>query len=197
MALPSIPEILSNSSKLNTALSILFEPSPILTSNLVPQIFNQQPTITSYVELISIAINIINSWNDTLRAEFVAGHPRIGEIHNLSSLSAKEQGESVATTATTTPPDVLSRLVHLNACYEWTYPGLRYITFVDGRSRADIVIEMENVLGIGHSMASADPPLVTFEAIDVGSDRWRNELNRATEDVGKIAKNRLKALQAA
>ena len=45
------------------------------------------------------------------KAAFVAGHPRIGEVHNLSRLSAGEQA------AAATPPEVLARLAHLNACY--------------------------------------------------------------------------------
>jgi 2-oxo-4-hydroxy-4-carboxy--5-ureidoimidazoline (OHCU) decarboxylase len=86
--------------------------------------------------------------------------------------------------------------VYLNACYERTYPGLRYISFVNGRSRAAIAAEIEDVLGIEHSLDSEEPALETFEAADVGGNRWKGELDRATKDVGRIAKSRLKSLGA-
>jgi 2-oxo-4-hydroxy-4-carboxy--5-ureidoimidazoline (OHCU) decarboxylase len=196
--LPPLSNILSNPAELDAALSILFEPSPILTSTLVPQLSStlaQEPFITSYTELIDIAISTINTWDDELRAQFIAGHPRIGESNDLSNLSAKEQGASTSTDATAaTPPDVLRRLAHLNACYERAYPGLRYITFVNGRSRAVIAEEIEDVLGVEHSLEDGEPPLEMFEAYDAGEERWKDELNRATEDVGRIAKNRLNTL---
>jgi len=195
--LPPISKILSSPPELATTLSILFEPSPILYSTLAPQLsstFSQQPIITTYSELIDITISTLNTTcGDTLRAQFIAGHPRIGESHNLSDLSAKEQGASNTATIAT-PPDVLHRLAHLNACYERTYPGLRYITFVNGRSRAAIAEEIEDVLGIAHSLEGGEPPLESFEAVDVGGNRWKDELDRATQDVGRIAKSRLKAL---
>jgi len=105
----------------------------------------------------------------------------------MSNLSAKEQGAI-------TSPEVLGRLAHLNACYEYTYPGLRYITFANGRNRAAIAEEIEDVLGIEHSLQSGEPPLQMFEAVDVGGKKWIDELNRAVQDVGRIAKNRLKSL---
>jgi len=200
-ALPGLLEIISSSpdvdSPLATSLSILFEPSPILFSTLVPQLalsFGRDPPIKSYTELIDTSINTINAWDDTLKAQFVAGHPRIGESHNLSNLSAKEQGASVSTRITATPPEVIRRLAHLNACYEHAYPGLRYITFVNGRSRAVIAEEIEDVLEIDHSLEAEKPKLDSFEVFEVGGEKWRAELNRATQDVGRIAKSRLKTL---
>lgn len=195
VSLPELSETLSSPWELATALSILFEPSPILSSTLAPQLsstLKRKPLITTYAELVDIAISTVNTWDNTLAAEFIAGHPRIGESHNLSNLSAKEQGAS--TTAIATQSDVLHRLAHLNACYERTYPGLRYITFVNGRSRAAIAEEIEDVLGIDHSLESGKPPVEKLKAVNVGGDRWKGELDRATKDVGRIAKSRLKAM---
>ena len=67
---------------------------------------------------------------------------------------------------------------------------------MNGRSRAAIVKEIEDVLGIEHSLEAGNPPLEKFEAVDVGGSKWKSELNRATQDVGRIAKSRLKALAA-
>lgn len=135
------------------------------------------------------AIALIDGWDDELKKEFVAGHPRIGESKGLSSLSAKEQG---AAKVQATPPEVLERLSHLNKCYEHVYPGLRYITFVNGRSRAAIAEELENVLGLQHG--GVEQGVETLKVERVGSGKWKAELGRAVEDVGKIAKSRLAGL---
>lgn len=185
-------------SHLTNALSLLFEPSPPLTSDLVPQLesalLKSTSPITTYTQLIETALEIIRSWPDELKARFIAAHPRIGEVKSLSALSAKEQGQTGGIVVHPTPPEVLARLAHLNKCYEHRYPGLRYITFVNGRSRAVIAEEMEDVLGISHSLSPDQPPVETLGVIEMGSEEWRRELYRAVEDVGKIAKSRLSAL---
>lgn len=168
----------------------------MLQNKLTPQLADalKNETPTSYSHVIDIAIQIVQSWEHTLQAEFIAGHPRIGESKNLSSLSAKEQGST--NTARATPPEVLARLAHLNACYERRYPGLRYITFVNGRSRAEIAVEIEDVLGIAHSLDEGTPAVESFEPIAVESAEWVAELKRAVVDVGRIAKSRLATLEA-
>ncbi|KAI0073264.1 hypothetical protein K474DRAFT_232465 [Panus rudis PR-1116 ss-1] len=190
-SLPSLDEISASSpaadSPLATALSVFFEPSPILLNELVPQIASEldQTEISSYNDLIDLSLNIISSsWDVTLKSQFISGHPRIGEVKNLSHLSTKEQ----ATVAT--PPEVLARLEELNRLYEKKYPGLRYITFVNGQSRAMIVEEMEEFLGVGKGAVN----LEEVEEVPNGSAEWRDELERAVVDVGRIARSRLKTL---
>ena len=170
------------------SIGILFESSDILEAKLVP---NLAETITkspaasrpkSYSDLIDLSLRNINTWDDLERAAFIAGHPRIGEVKGLSALSAAEQA------AKATSPEVLTRLEYLNAQYEKAFPGLRYITFVRGRSRAEIVPEMEAVLKRG-----------TREEQDVGiyfpgTDEWLKELDRAIHDIGLIAKARIQHL---
>ncbi|KAF4611085.1 hypothetical protein D9613_006914 [Agrocybe pediades] len=198
--LPTLQDIQSSPSGPHSALSktldILFEHSPILVNTLEPQLhaaFKQADTpISSYSQLIDIALEIIGQWDVQAQSVFISGHPRIGESKNLSTLSASEQG---AQGVKPTPPEVLSRLAHLNACYEKVYPGLRYITFVNGRSRAEIVEEMEQVLNIPHSLSADGPSLDTLLSVDQGSEEWKSELSRAVQDVGKIAKSRLRVFQ--
>ncbi|PFH51933.1 hypothetical protein AMATHDRAFT_141465 [Amanita thiersii Skay4041] len=178
-------------SHLATALTILFEHSHILLSVLTPQLakaFKEGLSISSYRDLIDVALNHITTWDIDSQARFISGHPRIGENKNLSALSTNEQA------AQATPPEVLGRLAHLNACYEKVYPGLRYITFVNGRSRTAIVEEMEDVLNFEHSMSPNQPALEELETVSFGSDVWRSELNRAVGDVGRIGKSRLVTL---
>lgn len=87
---------------------------------------------------------------------------------------------------------MLSRLSHLNACYEKKYPGLRYITFVNGRSRQAIAEEMEESLGLEHSLSSTEPPVSDVNGVEPSADEWKSELQRAIGDIGSIAKSRLK-----
>lgn len=206
MALPSLRDIVSNASKntedatalLATTVSLLFEPSPILFSKLVPQLttsLSEDPSsVTTFANLIDKAVEFINLWDDGDKADFIKGHPRIGESHNLSKLSAKEQGGNNTNASQATPPEVLARLAHLNACYEHVYPDLVYITFVNGRSRAAIAEEMEDALGIEHSLDVGKPPVRELAVVEKGEMKWRSELNRAVVDVGRIAKSRLKGL---
>ena len=170
------------------SISILFEPSDILEAKLVP---NLAETITkspaasrpkSYSDLIDLSLRSISTWDDLERAAFIAGHPRIGEVKGLSALSAAEQAAKATST------EVLIRLEYLNAQYEKAFPGLRYVTFVRGRSRAEIVPEMEAILERG-----------TGEEQDVGiyfpgTDEWLKELDCAIHDIGLIAKARLQHL---
>ncbi|KAF9820623.1 hypothetical protein IEO21_01326 [Rhodonia placenta] len=195
-SLPPIEYVLSSTADPNSplaqALAILFEPTPTLFSELVPglvsHIASRSTPITSYSELIDASLDVIATWDDDLKAQFIAGHPRIGEVKGLSHLSAKEQA------ATATPPEVLARLAHLNACYEHLYPGLRYITFVNGRSRAAIKDEMEGVLGVEPSLSASQPSASSIAVVQTGTKEWKDELERAVVDIGKIAQSRLKAL---
>ncbi|KAJ6504896.1 Oxo-4-hydroxy-4-carboxy-5-ureidoimidazoline decarboxylase [Mycena vitilis] len=193
-SLPSIDDV--DESKIGDVLSVLLEPSDILSSALVPPFvasLSNGTRYTSYPDLIDAAIHEVGRWDLALRAQFIAGHPRIGETKNLSALSAKEQGATPAVAPT--PPEVLARLAHLNACYERGYPGLRYITFVNGRSRAAIALEMEDVLVLPHSLLPDQPAVEEITQIEAGAEAWRNELDRAVVDVGRIAKARLGAMK--
>lgn len=185
-------------SQLSIWLSILFESSPILLDKLVPQLIAHlanpaTPPPSSYQQILNDALAIIDDWAPLDRAKFIAGHPRIGEVNNLSKLSAKEQ----ATVAT--PAHILARLEHLNACYEHAYPGLRYIIFVDGRTRAAIVPLLEEAIGLEPASLTAEddpaqPPVSSVQQYEVEGEAWTRELNRAITDVGLIAQARLSAM---
>ncbi|KAG5639086.1 hypothetical protein H0H81_007030 [Sphagnurus paluster] len=196
-SLPKISE-LSNSvsgplSPLARSLSILFEHSSVLVNRLEPELAESLAPLSSYSELIDTALTALRSWSRSLQSEFISGHPRIGETQNLSNLSAIEQGDAKSG-ASPTPPEVLARLAHLNACYEARYPGLRYITFVNGRSRQAIAEEMEDRLDFEHSLSRDIPPVSSVRAVEVNSPEWDVELQRALGDIGLIAKSRLTSL---
>ncbi len=193
--LPSVSEIYasrdtSRDGPLARAFVTLFEPSPALFENLVPSVIATIADPESHIPrrtfngLIDIGIRELNDWPHSQQASFLGGHPRIGEIKGLSALSASEQA------AHATRPEVLARLLELNEEYERRYPGLRYITFVNGRSRKMIMEEREEKLGIGDGWEKGDSKKVH----PLGSEAWVSEVRRALRDIGKIAKSRLEAL---
>lgn len=190
-------------------LTQLFEHSDILTNKLIPELLQSTqstPLVVDTIDptdaLIDRTIAIIHAWDADEQAQFIVAHPRIGENKQLSALSAKEQsGGLSATTRVETPPEVLQRLEHLNACYEHMYSGLRYITFVNGRSRAAIAREMEDKLHLGHPLESYpngpplnEPALESLSCVVKSSEEWSKELERAVDDVGRIAKSRKKTV---
>ncbi|KAF8318735.1 hypothetical protein DL93DRAFT_339784 [Clavulina sp. PMI_390] len=167
---------------------VLFEPSDIIDATLAPSIASTIAALPSdalpksYSDLIDLAMKDIATWEDSERAVFISGHPRIGEVSNLSALSAAEQASKQ------TPPEVLARLEYLNDQYEKAFPGLRFITFVNGRSRAEIIPEMEGLLGFAPGEEAGVG--MNFP----GTDEWNGELERAVKDVGLIAKARVKGM---
>jgi len=173
------------------AFATLFEPSSALFEFLVPSVITIVADPEKHIPrrtfdaLIDIGMRELDDWPHSQQASFIGGHPRIGEVKGLSALSASEQA------AHATPPEILARLSELNEEYERRYPGLRYITFVNGRSRKMIMEEMEEKLGIGGGWEKGD----SKEIHRLGSEEWVSEVRRALKDIGKIAKSRLVALK--
>ncbi|KAL8284172.1 hypothetical protein RQP46_004921 [Phenoliferia psychrophenolica] len=133
-------------------LSLLLEPSAPLSTLLAPQLHaelqrrqaSSEPLPKTYAELLAISASLVEQWAIEDQAVFLSAHPRIGETKNLSALSGAEQSGKGNDE---TPGYVLKRLSMLNSLYEESYPTLRYTTFVNGRSRAEIAQEMETLLG--------------------------------------------------
>ena len=137
MSLPSINEF--NASDLSS-LSLLFEHSSHLQSILS----NQKPFL-SYEDLINQTHQVLLNLNIDEQKEILNSHPRIGApLQSISKLSQAEQGREEVDLETT-----LKRLAFLNDKYESKF-GFRFVVFVNGRLRSDIVkvmeIRMENNL---------------------------------------------------
>ncbi|KAK6906653.1 hypothetical protein I204_00536 [Kwoniella mangroviensis CBS 8886] len=195
---------LSSAPALESLLVLLFEPSTALRNLLVPSVLlrltaRSEPP-SSYNELIDICQEVSSDWTWDEKAEFISGHPMIGEVKGLSKLSGKEQGNSTAT-----PKVVLDRLAHLNELYCTIFPGLRYITFVNGRSRAAIIPEFESILNLPLSPQplsddfSTNQPSLDSEEVKrriklPESDAWKKECKRGLGDVWLIGRARLKGL---
>lgn len=205
--LPTLAEAISSRAALEQALCTLLEPSTSLREHLVPALSARlesagsdkrsgngpaQSRPTAYTDLVDAAEAEVATWSPADKADFLGGHPRIGEVKNLSALSSKEQSG-----ATQTPPEVLAKLETLNALYESRYPKLKYVTYVAGRTRAQVAEDLEAFLmpkpaeGEKDSEGAGPPPTATYSE---GSPEWTRELERGLKDVFKIAKARLRAL---
>lgn len=121
-------------------LDLLFEPSPEIHSTLVPVI--RKESYTSYNSLIDacharfrglVAESTASKPNPTLLS-VLGSHPRLGAKKVESAQSIAEQaklgGES-------------EELARLNREYEERFPGLRYVVFVNGRGRPEIMEDMK------------------------------------------------------
>ena len=82
--------------------------------------------------VVARAREVIRHMTEAERIAVLNAHPRIGAATGLSARSAAEQNDG------TTDRDTLRTLELLNAEYERTF-GFRFVVFVNGRSRAQIV----------------------------------------------------------
>lgn len=94
--------------------------------------------------------------------EALGTHPRIGQRVNISEQAALEQGSDE-------DPVLLAALVKLNKTYEQKY-GFRFVVFVDGRPRAEILSVLRQRL-----QNSRDEELAAGldDVVAIALDRWR------------------------
>ena len=146
--LPSISDLPALSSADQTkVLDLLFEPSPPLHSLTIPLL--QSSSFTSYTSLAnqirshlhSLLSSSSPSSLSTLDA-ILQSHPRLGASKVDSAQSRAEQA-SLGNAAEG------EKLKQLNEEYERTFPGLRYVVFVNGRSREVIMENMRRRIARG------------------------------------------------
>ena len=109
-----------------------------MSPTAVAEAFERAPGLAERVgegdpaAVIESARSILGTMSDAERVAVLNAHPRIGATAGLSARSAAEQG------AGTSDAETLRALGSLNAEYERTF-GFRFVVFVNGRSRAEIV----------------------------------------------------------
>ncbi|EGG03697.1 uncharacterized protein MELLADRAFT_37958, partial [Melampsora larici-populina 98AG31] len=168
------------------ALSLLFEVSESIDRCLIPLLQKIESPCHTYEDLILVCQQIVEEEFDLEdRVSFLGSHPRIGEVKGLSKISANEQQNHKPTDPKNCFDVALQRL---NRVYEASYPGLRYVTFVNGRSREEIMHEMQHKL-------YGDGGLQDTLMIHERDDAWHIEVARGIKDVFKIAVSRLGVLQ--
>ncbi|KAF2767726.1 hypothetical protein EJ03DRAFT_248496, partial [Teratosphaeria nubilosa] len=147
--LPAIEKIPALSAEQRAEiLDLLFEPSTHLHTLSVPLL--QEKTFSSYPGLISAiglqltAFSESASTSDTQWLESILGsHPRLGAKKVESAQSQAEQAQLKGSA------EEAEQLRMLNEEYEAKYPGLRYVVFVNGRSRAVIMDDMRARIASG------------------------------------------------
>jgi 2-oxo-4-hydroxy-4-carboxy--5-ureidoimidazoline (OHCU) decarboxylase len=117
-------------------LSLLFEPSPALNAILVPKI-RSHTQLTSYADLANLTRKTLLALppTDPTLIEILAAHPRLGAKKVDSAQSQAEQ-QSLG------DEEERAQLAKLNEEYEARFPGLRYVVFVNGRSREVVMEDM-------------------------------------------------------
>lgn len=137
--LPDVTTLASlDEAQLTSVLDLLFEPSKELHTLALPTL--KAITFATYPELIDtlrdqlLVIAKTFHPDPSARAPLLSilgSHPRLGAKKVDSQQSAAEQASLGAES---------EKLAALNAEYEAQFPGLRYVVFVNGRSR-DVIME--------------------------------------------------------
>ncbi|KAK6207623.1 OHCU decarboxylase [Colletotrichum tabaci] len=144
-SLPNIDTLTHSSEEEQTKiLDALFEPSPAIHGLILPSI--SAASFQSYDELITHCHETFQALIDDSahKAELhsiISSHPRLGAKKVESAQSAAEQAQLQSGDAT--------ELATLNAEYEAKFPGLRYVVFVNGRGRPEIMANMRERISRG------------------------------------------------
>lgn len=125
-------------------LDLLFEPAPQLHTLSLPLLHSE--TFASYPDLIAAvgaqlsALADSSSTSDTAWLnDILSSHPRLGAKKVDSAQSAAEQAKLQQGGA-----EEAEKLKVLNEEYEKAFPGLRYVVFVNGRGRGEIMEDMKS-----------------------------------------------------
>ena len=157
----------------------LFEPSPelhVLLSSKSEELLAESDPSPSGPRVCQDTITTIRKWLLALlgRPELdriLNSHPRLGAKKVDSKHSQKEQAELSS---------AMEELQELNERYEETFPGLRYVYFVNGRDRNEIMQNMK------FRIARGDIALERKEGVyamcDIASDRLSSIAGRTADD---------------
>ncbi|KAF4591383.1 Oxo-4-hydroxy-4-carboxy-5-ureidoimidazoline decarboxylase [Ophiocordyceps camponoti-floridani] len=174
MELPAI-KILSScpEPEQKAALDLLFEPSAAMHEMLVPIV--QSTTHTSYDDLITACQQHLTSLATQEMGpkllSILGSHPRLGAAKVSSQQSVAEQASLVGGGGGGGDEDEAQTqtLSSLNAEYETRFPGLRYVVFVNGRPRSDIMRDMRLRIDRGDYAREVDAALEAM--CDIARDR--------------------------
>ncbi|KZP01649.1 hypothetical protein CALVIDRAFT_594346 [Calocera viscosa TUFC12733] len=189
--IPTLDDVTSPYDGVNHPLAqymqLVFEPSSTIEDNLpaLHAALTANPP-KSHADVIDAFAAIVKTSPWRARTPLLTAHPAIGQKKKLSALSATEQRSSE-----TVDPSVQEELIILNRAYETKYPGLRYVTWVNGRTKAQIAEEMKRMLEV-HTVESIDPSVIVPYV--PGSSEWIEELDRGAEATMNIAKDRTNKL---
>lgn len=142
--------------KVSSVLGLLFEPTDSLnkliyttiiqpsssSSNSNSNSLDSYPTLIEKVRtLLLTSINPSDDSQKDLVSEIIAAHPRLGSKKVDSEQSKKEQASLQS--GSQQQLQLQQKLNELNQVYEKTFPGLRFVVFVNGRPLPEILKIME------------------------------------------------------
>ncbi|KAI1204359.1 Oxo-4-hydroxy-4-carboxy-5-ureidoimidazoline decarboxylase [Annulohypoxylon truncatum] len=159
---------------IKSALDALFEPSADLHDLAIPSI-HDSPPFSSYESLVkhvgAILSQLAQSSSSDAREKLhgvLGSHPRLGEKKVESAQSRAEQAH-LNTGNSKDKEEEATKLKALNDEYESKFPGLRYVVFVNGRSRAVVMQNMRERIDRGDIRAEE---LEAIQAmVDIALDR--------------------------
>ncbi|GMM30608.1 hypothetical protein DAMA08_033530 [Martiniozyma asiatica (nom. inval.)] len=177
---------LLNDAELIELLNILYEKCPPLTNFLLPRLRSLEPQPHSVPDLLQFCDNElmqlvlpyipntprekIEPGERSLLCDIVAAHPRLGVPKNITGESLSEHSNSEQQSLQGGDPKLAEKLLKLNYQYEEQFPGLRFVVFVNGRSR-EIIMEI-----MRERIARNNWILEVHDAIkdmsDIAIDRW-------------------------
>lgn len=125
-------------------LSLLFEPSPFLHTTLAPLLQTPHPTYPSLISSIKTHLLSLRTTDPSLLLSILASHPRLGAKKVESAQSQAEQAKLQAG-----GEEEGRVLAELNEEYERKFPGLRFVVWVNGRGRGEIMSIMRERIARG------------------------------------------------
>lgn len=165
--LPTLP-----SETQSTILSLLFEPSPSLHTTLSPLLATPHPSYPSLVSAIKSHLLSLRTTDPQLLLSILASHPRLGAKKVDSAQSAAEQAKLQQGSGADAEEEgrVLGQL---NEEYERKFPGLRFVVWVNGRGRWEIMEIMRERIGRGDWEGERDGAVeVSFSRVSVSLCSW-------------------------
>lgn len=164
---PKLPDVTTLASlpepALISVLDLLFEPSEDLHTLAIPTL--RSITFATYPELIDTLRDQLLAIAQSVQSDpsarqpllsILGSHPRLGAKKVESAQSAAEQAQLQSGAESEA-----EKLAALNMEYEAKFPGLRYVVFVNGRSRDVIMEDMRRRIDRGDFAAEEE------EAINV------------------------------
>lgn len=172
---PAILLPMAGDKTIEWVLDTLFEPSEDLHALAVPAIQNTE-SIGSYEHLIrdigALMSSLAESTAPDARAKLhriLGSHPRLGEKKVESAQSRAEQAHLNASDNSREKEIEAAKLKELNEEYEARFPGLRYVVFVNGRSRAAVMQNMRERIDRGDIRAEEREAIQAM--VDIALDR--------------------------
>jgi 2-oxo-4-hydroxy-4-carboxy--5-ureidoimidazoline (OHCU) decarboxylase len=110
--------------------------------------------LAEHEDPLGVARVVVAAASEDEKAEALAAHPRIGER------SAEQHGDD---------PCVLAELAALNAAYEKRF-GFRFVVFVNGRSRAELLPVLRERL---RRTRSEELATGCDDLVSIALDRWQ------------------------